>query len=194
MTPAKHALLCATERLYVESGPSVSLREIAQAAGQRNNSAVNYHFGSREGIESAVLRYRTVAMEQVRAALLAGLEPQGDRASLTDLVRVLVDPMTTVPYEQGSTHYARFIELVRSFPSMQHEIADPDLWSVSRRTSARIVRRLHHLDRAVAWRRMAAMTTTMFALGADRERAMMEGGDVMDAEELADLLVGLVRG
>ncbi len=190
MTESKRALLCATERLYVEIGPSVSLREIAQAAGQRNNSAVNYHFGSREGVESAVLRHRTTAMEEWRAARLASL---GEDATLHELVAVLVDPLLSVPAAQGSTHYARFAEVVRTFPSMQAELADKELWAVSRRISGRIVRLLQ-AERSVSWRRMEALTTTLFALAADREHAQDIGAEPMSGDELTRLLVGLLQG
>lgn len=190
MTESKHALLCATERLYVEVGPSVSLREIAQAAGQRNNSAVNYHFGSREGVEKAVLAHRILRMEEARAQLLEGL---GDDAGVEDLMRVILVPLLHTPYDQGSTHYARFAEVVRSFPSMAATLADRELWSVSRHLSARVVRLLD-LERERGWRRMEAMTTVLFSLAADRERAHFEGGFAFDEHELVRMLVGLVRG
>lgn len=190
MTDSKHALLCATERLYVEVGPSVSLREIAQAAGQRNNSAVNYHFGSREGIENAVLRHRTRRMEEVRAEMLALLPTD---AGVSDLMRVILEPLLLTPYQQGSTHYARFAEVVRSFPSMQELLADRDLWRVSRRATGQMVRLLD-LDREAAGRRMEAMTTVLFSLAADRERARFGGGFVVSSEELVRMLVGMVTG
>lgn len=190
LSESKHALLCATERLYVEVGPSVSLREIAQAAGQRNNSAVNYHFGSREGVETAVLTVRTTQMEQVRAARLAALPADAD---LESLMRVILEPLLVTPYEQGSTHYARFAEVVRSFPSMAGALGDRDLWHVSRRVSGRIVR-LVDLPREQAWRRMEAMTTALFSLAADRERAQFDGGFAFSSDELVRMLVGMVTG
>lgn len=46
---AKRHLLLTAERLFAQRGcDGVSLREIAQEAGSRNNNAVQYHFGSRE--------------------------------------------------------------------------------------------------------------------------------------------------
>lgn len=190
LSESKQALLCATERLYVEVGPSVSLREIAQAAGQRNNSAVNYHFGSRDGVEKAVLAVRTTQMERVRAERLAALP---DDADIESLMRVILEPLLVTPYEQGSTHYARFAEVVRSFPSMAEALGDRDLWHVSRQVSGRIVR-LIDLPRDQAWRRMEAMTTALFSLAADRERAQFDGGFAFGSEELVRMLVGMVTG
>ena len=57
-TDARTQLLLAGERLIAEFGPEVSLRDVAVAAGQRNNSAVHYHFGSRDGLIKAIIGHR----------------------------------------------------------------------------------------------------------------------------------------
>ena len=49
------ALILAAERLIAEHGSAiVSLRQITEAAGVSNTSAINYHFGSREALLLAV--------------------------------------------------------------------------------------------------------------------------------------------
>lgn len=195
-TEARHALMLATEELYSTEGPGVSLRTIAQAAGQRNNSAVNYHFGSREGLEEAIVATRTGAMEQRRLEQLASLT--GEEPSLGQLTHVLVEPMLTTPAEQGATHYARFVEVVRARPAMleHHDEAPTDgdpLWRASHQVTRLIARHLTHLDKAARVRRVTAMSTTLFALAADRERALTEGEDAQTPEEITTLLVGLLQ-
>ena len=55
-TATKERLLREAERLFARRGLyQVTVREIAEAAGQRNVSALNYHFGSREGLLDAIL-------------------------------------------------------------------------------------------------------------------------------------------
>ena len=61
-TRSKDALLDAAERLIAEHGFEVPLRDIAKAAGQRNNSAVNYHFRSRQDLVDAVVARRLLPM------------------------------------------------------------------------------------------------------------------------------------
>ena len=69
---AKRHLLLTAERLFAQRGcEGVSLREIAQAAGSRNNNAVQYHFGSREGLMAAIHVCRVGDMEAMREAMLA---------------------------------------------------------------------------------------------------------------------------
>ena len=49
-SPTRELLLNTAERLFAEHGvAAVSNRQICEAAGQGNNYAIGYHFGSREG-------------------------------------------------------------------------------------------------------------------------------------------------
>ncbi len=55
----KTRLILAGERLFAKGGiHGASMREIAAQAGQGNHAAVQYHFGSREGLVRA---YSTIA-------------------------------------------------------------------------------------------------------------------------------------
>ena len=73
--PDPGELLDAAERLIAEHGFEVPLREIAVAAGQRNNSAVNYYFRTRQDLIDAVVARRLVPMEAERQAMLDGMSP-----------------------------------------------------------------------------------------------------------------------
>ncbi|MEE2045897.1 helix-turn-helix domain-containing protein, partial [Nocardiopsis tropica] len=56
----RETILSAAERLFAEHGMAgVSNRQIGQEAGQGNNTAVTYHFGSKEGLVRAIVRRRT---------------------------------------------------------------------------------------------------------------------------------------
>ncbi len=55
-TATKERLLREAERLFARRGLyQVTVREITEAAEQRNVSALSYHFGSREGLLDAIL-------------------------------------------------------------------------------------------------------------------------------------------
>ena len=84
-------LLRAGERLFAEHGiHQVRLREINALAGQRNSSALHYHFGSREGLVEAILSEHQNAMDgDVRPALdalTAGPDEPTVRAGATQVV------------------------------------------------------------------------------------------------------------
>jgi AcrR family transcriptional regulator len=188
---ARELIIVAAERLIAERGVDVPLRDIAAAAGQRNNSAVQYHFGSRDGLIDAVASYRIADLEQHRLLLLAESETQDIRS----LVSALVVPMLTVPYEHGATHYARFLEQVRTHPALA---ADTNL-DRTERTAVRLIivrldRALAELPAAVRRRRLRVLPTVLFALLADRERALddLQRDDPDSAAELVDLIVGML--
>ena len=87
-TDAREKLILAAERLFAKGGfESVSLREIAAAADQRNHHAVQYHFGSREDLVVAIFRDRMAQMEARRGAMLNAAED----AAKTDDARTLIN-------------------------------------------------------------------------------------------------------
>ncbi|MEO5875033.1 MAG: helix-turn-helix domain-containing protein [Streptosporangiaceae bacterium] len=78
MTDIRDRLVTAAERLFAERGlEAVSLREINAAAGTRNASALQYHFGDRAGLVRAVLARHTADVEAARHALLDRYEADG---------------------------------------------------------------------------------------------------------------------
>ncbi|MVU82971.1 TetR family transcriptional regulator [Nocardia sp. ET3-3] len=167
---ARVLMLLAGERTIAERGPDVALRDIAVAAGQRNNSAVHYHFGSRDGLITAIIERHQPALEAKRTELLAAHEAAGAPDSVAALVELLVRPMFDVPYAEGSTHYARFLEQARAHPA----VSGPDLhekrWHATRIIVGRLYRAMPELTPAQRTYRLRAMSTVMFALLADYER------------------------
>ncbi|MFD0687494.1 TetR/AcrR family transcriptional regulator [Actinomadura fibrosa] len=78
MNDTRERLLDAAERLYAERGiDGVSLREIVQAAGARNATAVQYHFGDRGGVIRAIFARHLPDVDARRHALLDAYEAGG---------------------------------------------------------------------------------------------------------------------
>lgn len=72
-------ILEAATRLFAVKGDKTSLREIT-AEAQVNVSAVNYHFGSREGLITAVYQHRIEVLKQAQIRLLEQLETEAKAA------------------------------------------------------------------------------------------------------------------
>jgi AcrR family transcriptional regulator len=188
---ARTTLLVTAERMIAEQGPAVSLREIAVAAGQRNNAAVQYHFGSREALIEAIIELRQESLERERVAILATQEVEG-RADLRSLVEALFGPLFTTPYAEGATHYARFLEKVRDLPTItalgEHN------WSATTLIVTRMNDLMSELPRPIREQRLRSTMTTMFALLADLERS----GETTPAvraraeQNLIDMVLGML--
>ncbi len=84
------------ERLYAARGvDGVSLREIRIEAGQRNVSALQFHFGDRDGLLRAIAdRHlpRIDAVQEAMAVQLADMVTADDAATVRKHVAVLVRP------------------------------------------------------------------------------------------------------
>ena len=181
----KRELLDAAERLIATRGYEVPLRDIAIEAGHRNNSAVQYHFGNREGLIAAIVARRLGPMELVRSQMLKDLAAQNKEPSIRDLISVLVLPIL----QMKGTHYARFLEVIRTaWPDETLQRHDTEWPKVLERLTKSI-----DADRAARTRRVAAVATAMFALIADYERRT-EAGMQSDSEpdEIIDMLTAIV--
>jgi AcrR family transcriptional regulator len=108
------------ERLIAERGlPALSLREVAAEAGQRNHSAVQYHFGSRSGLVEAVFDARMRPIDARRAEMLAELEGAGRTGDLAALADVIVRPLAEAVIGDSPGWYGRFlVEVQRSEPEL----------------------------------------------------------------------------
>jgi len=65
---------------------------ISRQAGQKNHSALQYHFGNREGLIEAILNYRVTPINRERLRRLDLLKRQGRASSVRHLVAVFVEP------------------------------------------------------------------------------------------------------
>jgi len=87
----RQSLISAAERLIAEKGlANVSTRDVLAAAGQRNQSALQYHFGGKDGLIRAVVIARSEAMDNRRKELLSALP---DTPSVKELATVLIRPL-----------------------------------------------------------------------------------------------------
>lgn len=106
----KLRIIAAAESLYAQrSIESVSFREIAQAAGNRNTNAVQYHFGNRDALVQAIFAWRVWQMEGPRGEAIATLEANGGPFDLRSLMQILCEPILDLTDGEGRHTYAAFM-------------------------------------------------------------------------------------
>ena len=92
-TETRVRIIEAGEALFAELGvDKTPLRSIASAAGQRNINAVQYHFGDRWGLLTAIFEYRESQLDVLRKALLAQEQATTAKDELRWLMRVILEP------------------------------------------------------------------------------------------------------
>ncbi len=157
------------ERLIAGRGMGVSLREIAAQAGQRNNSAVIYHFGNHHGLITATLQRRMAVIDDRRGRLLASLDA-AEEFTIEDVLKCILEPAFELPYLNGATHYARFVEQIHTHPVIASAVPGDEQWPSTMALMLRLGALLPELSPRALTRRISLMATTMFALMADYER------------------------
>ncbi|WP_439379873.1 TetR/AcrR family transcriptional regulator [Amycolatopsis lexingtonensis] len=171
----RESILVTAERLFAEHGVHVvSNRHISEAAGQGNNAAVNYHFGTKVDLVRAIVRKHAEPMERLRAELVEAIDGEGD---LRDWVACLVRPSTTHLRELGApTWFARFSAQVMTDPALRAIIAEESLSSPAlARAVEGLNRCLDGLPAEVRAERGDMARQLMIHMTAERERALAEG-------------------
>jgi AcrR family transcriptional regulator len=93
----RERLVSAGRRLFAQHGVyATSLKAVVEAAGQRNTSALHYHFGGRDGLLAAIIDVHNASIEAERRRMLdAALEP----VTLGQLVEAVVLPQASLLHE-----------------------------------------------------------------------------------------------
>ena len=193
----RELILTTAERLFAEHGVlAVSNRQISEAAGQGNNTAVGYHFGTRTDLVRAIARRRSAEVERLRVRRLAGL---GEHPGLRDWLGCLAHPSAEHLAALGSpTWFARFTAQVMTEPSLRQVVVEETLSSPSLlRTVDGLVRCLPDLPAEVRTERNAMTRNLLIHTMAERERALADGDPTPRAgwhdvaTGLTDALAGL---
>ncbi|TQS42018.1 TetR/AcrR family transcriptional regulator [Cryptosporangium phraense] len=196
-TATREAILDAAERLFAERGLTVvSNRQVSEAAGQGNNAAVNYHFGTKTDLVRAILRRHHGPVIERRRALVESIRGSEDPR---DWISCWVRPATDYLESLGApTWFARFSAQLMADPAYRdlvtsEALEDPILTDV-----------LDGLNRCspplpleVRLQRNYMTRLLIVDLLAECERVLAEGGHgpwvgwSSAASGLTDALVGL---
>ncbi|WP_137294212.1 TetR/AcrR family transcriptional regulator [Nocardioides dongxiaopingii] len=121
---APSELIAAAERLFSARGiDGVSLREITREANQRNTTALQYHFGGRDGLLRALVEKHMDTVAVRRAALLDHVEGRTDltaRDGASMLVQPLIAKLTS---DDGGP---AFLQVAAEMLNRTHRLIDPD--------------------------------------------------------------------
>jgi len=110
-------LITAAEKLFGERGiHAVTLKDINVAAGQRNESALHYHFGSKSALVEAILTLRTRDIDQKRLELVEALLVKGQEKDLNALLKAMFLPMMELLGSEKGVRFIRFLAQVLNDP------------------------------------------------------------------------------
>jgi AcrR family transcriptional regulator len=189
----REVILTAAERLFAEHGVfAVSNRQVSEAAGQGNNTAVGYHFGTKADLVRAIARKHSARIEEIRRRMVAEI---GGSTDVRDWIGCLVRPVAEHLAAMGSpTWFARFSAQVMTDPSLRPIMVEESLSAPS------LMRILHGLNRClpdlpadVRAERSDMSRQLMVHIVAERERALAEGTPT-PRSSWHDAATGLIDG
>jgi AcrR family transcriptional regulator len=173
-------IVLAAERLFALHGiDGVSLRQISSEGGSANNSAVHYHFGSKEGLIGAIFRHRLPQLTSERRLLASRCDP-GDLRSRFEAHYLPVLHMAEAP----DNHYVSFVEQIqRRALATGVDVPEPHglpaLPEEGQRSNEAFRADLHellaHIDEPARSMRIADAQSLALHAAADRERAVASG-------------------
>lgn len=200
----RNELKRAARRLFAERGiAAVGMREIVEAAGQRNAAAVHYYFGSKDDLLRELVVEGADIIDQIRMRMLDEAEARGE-LRLRDVVRALVVANAELDGETGEGEtYFRFMT------SMQTERRQMfDQWAGGEhsegyvRCVAHFQRLLSDLPQALVNQRLLFAGLSLRTLLAGREAARDAGtgddhpywGEPVATEGMIDAVEAILTG
>jgi TetR/AcrR family transcriptional regulator, regulator of cefoperazone and chloramphenicol sensitivity len=168
--------MLAGERLFARKGVDrVRLREINELAGQRNSSALHYHFGSRDGLVLAILRRHEDEIDAEVARVLDQWERDGRDPGVRDIAGAVVRPLVSeLPPPSG-----------RAQPMTPQTKRVLDLYEA----------RIAHLPQELRRERLVVYMLMLTAVLADRAQQLeSKARPSLDHEQFVDHVLDMVEG
>ena len=189
----------AAERLFARDGiHGARIRDINTLAGQRNPSALHYHFGSRGGLLTAIMLRHQSQIDDMVESRLDELGARSDSASVRDIITAIVAPTVARLNTQSGRDWARIIPQI--LPALSDNLrrgrAEPTT-PQSRRILDLLRDRIAPLPEAVRRERLIAYSVVLTTLLAERAH-QVESGRRPSLDErrfvthLTDVLVAVV--
>ncbi len=193
------ALLNAGEKLFALRGiDAVSMREIAREAGHRNNSAIAYHFGSKEELVYQLIRKRMISTDQKRGAFLDEIEAANRQNDMRALAEALVRPLAANLLTGRATRYLRVLAAAQAHPGLDLVAATRDLGHDGfRRVFIHLREQLPDVPEIILRQRFLSMVSYMIFSLADFERIKARrkrGPRKFNTERAVENLIDMIAG
>ena len=197
VTTTREKLLDAAARLFAERGiDAVSTAEIVRTAGQRNMSAVHYHFGSRDGVLVALLERHIPDIRARRVELLelaTGARGNDPRPAAEAIVRPVTEfaqrGWRERAYLQYGTELSQQLDRVPfEIQTLLRETSGYEAWDLLRARCREVPARIWHERREIC-------TAFIGRAAADRAARLDRGGehpvlsDDLFVDNLVDMLI-----
>ena len=185
----------AAERLFARDGfQAVSVRDITAEAGV-NLAAVNYHFGSKDGLLFEIFRHRSAEINRTRARMLhEATDRAGGKPTVRAILEALIAPPVMWMDPAGDRGIAvQFMIRARSEGTEEIKaVLRTDVSALKRFTDALIAARPDLSGEDVYWRMHFILGVIHQNRSAELERLGILSGGTADVSDVAALQARMV--
>jgi AcrR family transcriptional regulator len=190
-TVTRARLIRAGERRFARDGVNgARLADIVRDAHQANDSAVGYHFGSRQGLLRAIAERHIAAMEEKRRVPPAS-------SSLREVVAAIVEPTAALLRSAEGRDFLRIMEQVSDWSGLGSGRPNEVLRGTVLAGQLRLLEDVlvRDVGRVVARERVALMVTFLTGALAERARSREAGRrQRLNHEKFVGHLVDVLSG
>jgi len=173
---AAHIKLTARRLFAMRGIDGVTVREIATAAGQKNHSAVGYHFGSKEALVREIILDGAILIDSRRHQMLDELEAAGGPKSVREVVDILIQ--SSLNLADNDSHEDCYISFLNMLVGTHNEFFMETLgskWNSGyQRCLAHLRLLMPDIPAAAKNQRFVFMLSYLGSVLAMRERAMAD--------------------
>ena len=111
----RNQIKAAAQMLFARHGvDAVTVQQIVDAAGQRNNAALHYHFGSKEELIRQMVIDGAAVLDKRRREMLDEIEARGGPNGIREVMLVLMMPVIELGDDERWRGYIRFISSLQA--------------------------------------------------------------------------------
>ena len=180
----EHLLDVAEQLFSARSIEGVSLREIRLAAGQRNTSALQFHFGDRDGLLRAIVARHRPRQLVILSQLYEKAVAEGRQDDPRSLVEVIVRPSTDYLFAGPSARaWVRIVAELAARPELELDDLVEEAPGVAVEIGMKLLDELAGIvPRKIGFERLLMVSRATLHLCADRARA--EGAESFSRHRL----------
>jgi AcrR family transcriptional regulator len=188
----KEQILLTAERMMADHGvDGVSMRQIGTAVGSGNNSAVLYHFGSKDKLVEAIFEHRLPGLRARRAQLIAERAPSDLRGWIECQILAVLEQS-----DVAGSHYLSFVASLSQHGGEAFRHLPKRFARGQREFEERVRACLTELEEPLRTHRFGQYMDMTVHTAANRERARARRRPVLplalEVTNLVDCMVGFL--
>lgn len=169
----KDQIKAAAQLLFARHGvDAVKVQQIVAAAGQRNNAALHYHFGSKEELIRQMVVDGAAVLDERRQVMLREMEARGGPTSVREVLLILVMPVIELGGDERWRGYIRFTSNLQASNREMLRTALNHRWNAGYVTCFNHLKRMLPLPPALLEQRLSFFTIYANAILSAREAAL----------------------